>query len=683
MNINYFQFAFITCITCLAIGSIGPVSQACAQAILPTSSEEHVLPNNQLVAQAIPPIPRQIAKYVERYTEFRGHSFVGWHPHKREMLVSHRPQGSSVSQIFRLSEPLGTLEPITSSDEPVRFASYEPKHARYIVYSKFSGGNEASQLYRKDLDELGSEVLLTNPDERHTFHAWNRFASTMIYSSVPLDRTAKGGSRKQISTSLREIDPLRIDSSREIAQLPGVGWFAGEVSPDGRFIVVNRYISANESEVWLLDLASGARQRLLPKIDDKEPSIHFAGEFLPDQSGLVVLTDRHGEFREASIFDFKSASLNRLTSHIPWDIAAGSLSRDGGRLALLANEDGKRSLRLLVGKALTEYPAVGLPEGSLDAISFHEREPLLAFGVRSAQSPGVIYSYQPESGVVLQWTKPYAHPDVDVSAFAEQSIIRWQSFDSRSISGLISRPPARFTGKRPVLIDIHGGPEAQSGVEFLGRMQFFVQDLGIAVIRPNVRGSTGFGKRFVALDNGRLREDAVKDIGALLDWIAGQPDLDASKVVVAGGSYGGYMSLATAVHYSDRIAGAINVVGISHFVTFLETTESYRRDLRRVEYGDERDPEMRAFLHSISPLTNAARITKPLFVIQGKNDPRVPYTEAEQIVAEVRKNGTSVWYLRAENEGHGFARKENADFQFYAMVIFLKRYLLGEAFSSN
>ncbi|MBM3370685.1 MAG: S9 family peptidase, partial [Betaproteobacteria bacterium] len=406
MNINYLRFAFITSMTCLAIGSMGPVSQAFAQAISPTGSEEHVLPNNQLIAQGIPPIPRQIAKHVERYTEFRGHSFVGWHPQKREMLVSHRPQGSSVSQIFRLSEPLGTLEPITSSDEPVRFASYEPKHAKHIVYSKFAGGNEATQLYRKDLDKLGSEVLLTNPEERHTFHTWNRFASTMIYSSVPLDRTAKGGSRKQISTSLREIDPLRIDSSREIAQLPGVGWFAGEVSPDGRFIVVNRYISANQSEVWLLDLAGGERQRLLPKIDDKEPAIHFAGEFLPDQSGLVVLTDRYGEFREASIFDFKSASLSRLTSHIPWDIVAGSLSRDGGRLALLANENGKRSLRLLGGKALKEYPAVGLPEGSLDTISFHEREPLLAFGVRSAQSLGVIYSYQPDSGVVLQWTKP-------------------------------------------------------------------------------------------------------------------------------------------------------------------------------------------------------------------------------------------------------------------------------------
>lgn len=210
----------------------------------------------------------------------------------------------------------------------------------------------------------------------------------------------------------------------------------------------------------------------------------------------------------------------------------------------------------------------------------------------------------------------------------------------------------------------------------MGRFNYFIDELGITVIQPNVRGSSGFGKTFLDLDNGFKREDSVKDIGALLDWIATQPDLDARRVLVSGGSYGGYMSLAVATHYADRIAGAIDAVGISHFVTFLETTESYRRDLRRAEYGDERDPKMREFLHNISPLTNADKIKKPLLVVQGRNDPRVPYTEAEQIVATARKNGATVWYLRAENEGHGFARKENADFYFYAQVRFMQETIL-------
>jgi dipeptidyl aminopeptidase/acylaminoacyl peptidase len=255
--------------------------------------------------------------------------------------------------------------------------------------------------------------------------------------------------------------------------------------------------------------------------------------------------------------------------------------------------------------------------------------------------------------------------------------VQWTSFDGRRISGLLMRPAARFDGRRPVLIDIHGGPEGQSRVRFGGRDNLLTNEMGIAVLHPNVRGSTGFGKTFVSLDNGRLREDSVRDIGALLDWIATQPDLDPKRVVVAGGSYGGYMALAVAATYPERIAGAIDVVGISHFVTFLESTESYRRDLRRVEYGDERDPAMRAFLHQISPLTNAHRITRPLFVVQGRNDPRVPMAEAEQIVAKVRANtaqaGGGVWYMRAENEGHGFARRENADYQFLAKLLFLQR----------
>ena len=243
----------------------------------------------------------------------------------------------------------------------------------------------------------------------------------------------------------------------------------------------------------------------------------------------------------------------------------------------------------------------------------------------------------------------------------------------------MTRPPASFTGKRPVIVSIHGGPEAQARPGFQGRWNYYVNELGIALIEPNVRGSSGYGRTFVSLDNGMKREDSVRDIGALFDWIATQPDLDPARVVVTGGSYGGYMSLAVATMYSDRIAGAIDVVGIANFVSFLENTESYRRDLRRAEYGDERDPAMRALLAKISPVTNAGRIKAPLFVVQGRNDPRVPYTEAEQIVAAARRNGVRVWYLLADNEGHGFARKANVDFLFYAMIAFIDARLFGRA----
>jgi dipeptidyl aminopeptidase/acylaminoacyl peptidase len=249
----------------------------------------------------------------------------------------------------------------------------------------------------------------------------------------------------------------------------------------------------------------------------------------------------------------------------------------------------------------------------------------------------------------------------------------------RQIPLLITRPDAkRHPGKRPVLIRIHGGPESQAKPGFLGSRAYLVNDLGIAYLQPNVRGSTGYGRDYRNLDNGVLREDSVKDIGALLDWIAEQPDLDADRVAVYGGSYGGYMVAASLVHYSDRLRCGIDYVGISSFVTFLENTKPYRQDVRRVEYGDERDPEMRAFLEGISPLNHTAAMGVPLFVAQGANDPRVPASESRQLVDQVREGGQTVWYMLATDEGHGFRKKPNRDAMTNVMVMFLQQFLLAE-----
>jgi dipeptidyl aminopeptidase/acylaminoacyl peptidase len=307
-------------------------------------------------------------------------------------------------------------------------------------------------------------------------------------------------------------------------------------------------------------------------------------------------------------------------------------------------------------------------------VTWDERSRELAFNLNSAQSPSDVWSIDSVTATPTRWTETRV-PGLDASAFAAQAAIEWKSFDDRIIHGFITRPPARFGGRRPVLVDIHGGPEGQARPGFMGRLNYLVDRLGMAIIEPNVRGSTGYGRTFVSLDNGAKREDSVRDIGALLDWIATQADLDPARVAIFGGSYGGYMSLAVATHYPERIAGNIDVVGIANFVSFLEHTESYRRDLRRVEYGDERDPAMRELLTRMSPVTNAARIARPLLVVHGRNDPRVPYTEAEQIVTTVRAKGVPVWYILADNEGHGFARKDNADFFFAAMTLFLEQTL--------
>jgi dipeptidyl aminopeptidase/acylaminoacyl peptidase len=313
--------------------------------------------------------------------------------------------------------------------------------------------------------------------------------------------------------------------------------------------------------------------------------------------------------------------------------------------------------------------------GTIGGVRWHQNGRDLAFTFSGARSPADVYAYDAVAGKLQRWTESETG-GLNPQTFPEPELVRWKSFDGKTISGFLYKPAPRFEGKRPVVINIHGGPEGQARPGFLGRLNYFLNELGIAVVFPNVRGSTGFGKTFVKLDNAFLREDSVKDIGSLLDWVRTRPELDADRIMVTGGSYGGFMTLASAVAYDNRIRCSLDVVGISNFVTFLEKTEAYRRDLRRVEYGDERDPKMRAFLVKISPLTSAANITKPLFVVAGGNDPRVPRNESEQMVATVRKNGGPVWYLLGKDEGHGFAKKRNQDFQFYATIAFMKENLL-------
>jgi dipeptidyl aminopeptidase/acylaminoacyl peptidase len=322
-----------------------------------------------------------------------------------------------------------------------------------------------------------------------------------------------------------------------------------------------------------------------------------------------------------------------------------------------------------------EQPVSGLPKGIVSGVQWHKNNRDLGFNISSARATSDAYSLDADSKKLDRWTTSETG-GINTADLSEPDLIHWKSWDGRTISGFLYHPSAKFSGKRPVIINIHGGPEGQFRPTFLGRSNYFLKELGVAILFPNVRGSSGYGKTFLAADNGTLREGSYKDISALLDWIKQQPALDPERVLVTGGSYGGFMTLAVATNYNDRICCSIDVVGPSNLVTFLEHTSGYRQDLRRVEYGDERDPKMREYLESIAPANKAKNITKPLFVIAGKNDPRVPESESRQMVDIVRHNGTPVWYLMAKDEGHGFRKKKNLDFQFNAMVMFMKEYLL-------
>ncbi|MDM7925443.1 MAG: alpha/beta fold hydrolase, partial [bacterium] len=323
-----------------------------------------------------------------------------------------------------------------------------------------------------------------------------------------------------------------------------------------------------------------------------------------------------------------------------------------------------------------EIPVPKMPAGIAGGFQWHPNGKEIGFSFTSAKSASDAYSLNLETGALERWTFRET-AGLNTDSFSEAELVRWKSFDGRMISGFLYSPGPAFTGKRPVIVEIHGGPEGQARPGFMGRKNYIVNEMGIAILQPNVRGSSGYGKTFLTLDNGFLREDSYKDIGALLDWIRQRPDLDADRVLVTGGSYGGHMTLAVASLYSDRIRCSVSVVGISNLVTFLENTSGYRQDLRRAEYGDERDPKMRAFLQTIAPLNRADRIGKPLFIIQGANDPRVPASEAEQMMSTLKDRGVPAWSLVAKDEGHGFAKKKNQDFQFYSTILFMREYLLN------
>lgn len=632
-------------------------------------------PDAHLKADGIPPLEASIAEQVAPYTEFRGHSFVAWHPVERKMLVRHRAQGANLAQLYELDAPGGKFTQVTDFPDSVRAASYHPVHGKYLVFARDTGGNEAAQIYRMDLPSR-EVTLLSQADERSGYR-WMNSGQQLLIASVPLDKTASGGKREAPGTTLTLVDPLQPSKRRRLAELPATGWGDFRFSEDDRQLAATVYRSPSDSEVVLMDVATGERQKLLPLAG--QPKAGF-GELAWSRDGktLYVTSNQGGEFLELVAFDLAQRSVKVLSRHIPWNLDSIRVSPDGLRLLVVANHNGRDEVRVFDTSTGAELGRPSIPVGSIAMGDWHRAGGgVFAFSLNSPQSPGDAYTYDLNTGRMQRWTTAYADPRVDPATFASPELVEIKGFDGLPLSGWLYLPDAKkFPGRRPVLMDFHGGPEGQSTVHFMGRWNYYLNELGLAILLPNVRGSAGYGKSFLALDNGFKRKDSVKDGGAFLSWLAKHPRLDSGRVVVSGGSYGGYMSLAMAVDYGSQLKGAIDVVGISHFVTFLNNTESYRRDLRRAEYGDERDPKMRAFMEEIAPLNNAKAIKVPLFVVQGKNDPRVPYTEAEQIVAAVRANQVPAWYLLADNEGHGFVRKVNADYYFYSTVKFFQETLL-------
>ncbi len=623
-----------------------------------------------LSVSGIPPVPDSLRRKIARYQDWNYAALIDWAPEGNGVIALRR--ANETSRLFFLAKPGHTLRQLTALGESVLHAAVCPDPKRNcLLYTTDSGGNENFQINFLDLSSL-DRTRLTRDGAQNDGIVWANTGDRFAYAS----------NRRNGRDFDLYIARIGFPGRDSLVLAKGGSWSVLDWSPDDRKLLVQRYVSRTFSVLSVLDLAGNA---LTPLIDSCDTVSQELGVWAKDNSGVFYTSDRHTDFRCLCHVDFAGKMQRPLTADIPWDVRDIRLSPDGKLLAFSTNENGFSRLYLMDSGTFRCRAVPALPRGIISALRFHPSGDFLAMTITTPEHPEEMYSLPVgplRAGDVsvepTRWTKSDAGAGDPVSCIRPE-IIDYPTFDSvrgkpRTIPCLLYKP-AHGKAPYPVLISIHGGPESQFWPSFRPDVQFFIDELGAAVIAPNVRGSGGYGKTWLSLDNGYRREDAVRDIGRLLDWIARQPDLDSARVAVMGGSYGGYMTLASMTHFADRLKAGVDQYGIGNFITFLEHTSPYRRNLRRIEYGDERDGAMRKFLIEISPVTHADRITKPLLIIQGANDARVPLEESQQIAETLKQRGATVWFLTAGDEGHGFRKKSNRDFQECVTALFLKKYL--------
>jgi dipeptidyl aminopeptidase/acylaminoacyl peptidase len=611
-----------------------------------------------LEVSGVPEIPAALREGLNQYQNTRAASVRGWVDDG--LLITTR--FADTSQLHLVAGPMAARQQVTFFAEPVTQAFVPPGEAATgFVYARDIGGSEFYQLFWYDR-ETASSTMLTDGKSRYSSVVWDRRGARFAYTTT--ERNGRNW----------DIHIQDLDGNRQIAlETETDAWSPEDWSPDGSRLLVGRYVSVNESYAYQLDLDTGSLQ---PVLDEALKVSIGSARYSQDGRGIYFTSDLGAEFMRLHYRDLASGDIDVLTGDVPWDVEDFRLSEDGMHLAMTINENG--ASRLAVWK-LPERTPLALPEiptGTISDLLFDGAGERLAFSLNQPNSPTDVFTIDLTSRQPERWTTSEIG-GLDSASLTVPELISYPTFDqqdggNREIPAYLFKPST--PGPHPVVISIHGGPEGQYRPRFSSTFQYMVNELGVAVIAPNVRGSRGYGKSYLKLDNGILREDSVKDIGALLDWIITQPELDSERVVVMGGSYGGYMVLASLVHYSDRLAGGIESVGISNFVTFLTNTQDYRRDLRRAEYGDEREPDMRQVLEDISPLNHVEKITRPLLIAQGANDPRVPASESVQIRDALEAAGIPVWYILALDEGHGFRKKVNRDYYTAAIMMFLERY---------
>jgi dipeptidyl aminopeptidase/acylaminoacyl peptidase len=621
----------------------------------------------------VPPIPRALADAVRPYGQFRMARLLGWHPTEPRLLIN--TSTTNVPQIHEVRNAGGSPMALTSFPDGVSVnsgapsdvslnsgASYDPTGKFFVFRKDTSGGGEAMQLFRYDSASV-QPTLLTDGKSRNGVPAWSHTRGLIAY-----DSTRRNGKDRDLYV----MDPTDPKSNRLLLEVDGT-WSALDWSPDDTEILAHQKIAGStETRIWRVAIDSGKKTLVTPS--DGPPSDWSAAQYAPGGKAIYALSDRDSDNPRVWKCNRANGTWSPVTD-ASLAIEMFAVSPIDHTLAVVVDRGATSELRLIDGASGKTLATPDLPPGVIWTLAWQRSGARVGVEFAGARTFRDVYAIDVTSHRAERWTTSEIG-GANAKALPEAELIDWKSFDGRMIHGILYRPAARFTGPRPVLINIHGGPETRERPRMLGRSNYFRNENGIAIIYPNVRGSTGYGKAYEHLDDGRQREDAVKDIGALLDWIATQPDLDKTRVLMTGVSYGGYIALSSAIKYGDRIRCVMEGFGLADIAAFLDGTDPSRRRDRLAEYGDPADPDTRAFLKSISPLTHAGQLKLPLLMAHGRKDTRIPLDQADAMVKAVRANGTPVWYLLYDG-GHEELTNLTNDYTIYTWALFIQTYLLN------
>ncbi len=610
--------------------SLGLVAQA-----QPFTVPRHRV-DGTLIFDGIPPLDTGLAAQVRRYAQWRQATFLDWLP-DGSMLVATR--FGAESQVHRIATPLGMREQLTFGDGSVIEARAPQSGAGFVFLRQTDG---YPQLF--DYPGVGQARQITQGNYLHGSPVWSHDGKRVAFYGT--DRTG-------VNDDIYVVDVAAGTRPQLVVAGSAGSWRPLDWSQDDSKLLLLNTTSAQKSALFVAEVATGA----LTPVAIAQSRI-TAARFAPDGVGFYLICDAQSEFEQLLYYNPITDDTRRVSAEVPWDVEAFAVSAGGHYVAYVVNDDGQSHLAVLDTLRNLEFKPPGLQDGRIADIRFDDSGQKLAFSYESARSPRDVYVYDVAQAGVQRWTHSEVGP-LDPADLATAQLIHYPTWDRlgmgrRTLSAYVYLP--RGPSPCPVLIALPGGQglHAESRPDWNSFIQFVVNDLGYAVIAPNVRGSSGYGKAFRALDGGRLRDDAVRDVGALLVWIGLQPGLDSHRVAVMGHAYGGFLALASLAMYGDHLKGAIDVAGISSLVDFVGRSPAAERAQRVAEFGDVQDTDMRAFLDRISPLDNVALIHRPVLIVQGADAPGARAADSQQLVWRLRSEGNQAWFLSATDAGNDF-----------------------------